>query len=131
MKTSRFHRVVLLVCLAAFASCAPAGPQSSPSVRHDPNRITLEELESNAQLSNLHELVQRLRPGWLRGRGPDSFRQVTVVKVYYDNTLLGGPDTLRNIRVDGVVSLRFFDASEATQRWGIGNTQGAILVSTH
>lgn len=130
MKTSRLHRFVLLVCLAA-AACAPAAPSSGPTVRHDPNRITREEIENNLQLSNAHDLVQRLRPGWLRVRGPDSFRQITVVKVYYDNAFLGGPESLRNIRVDGVMSLQFFDASEATQRWGIGNTQGAILVSTH
>jgi hypothetical protein len=133
MKTPRLHPAFLAAFLLALPACAsaPQGLQSGPMVRHQANRISLEELQNNVQVSNLLELVQMLRPAWLRGRGVERIQNATSVQVYYDETRLGGPDALRNIRVEGVKSLQFFDAPEATLRWGIGNSQGAILVRTH
>lgn len=130
MKPNPF-RALLLASLLAVAACAPAGTRSGSSLHRDSRRITQEEIESNSQLPSLMELVQLLRPAWLRGRGVENVRHPTAVQVYYDNVLLGGPESLRNVRVTGVVSLQYFDAAEATLRWGTGNTQGAIAIRTH
>jgi hypothetical protein len=52
------------------------------------------------------------------------------IKVYLDNAYLGFRDALERVPLGGVEYVRFYTAREATQRWGGGHLQGAILVST-
>jgi hypothetical protein len=44
--------------------------------------------------------------------------------------LLGGLDTLDEVSIDAVTGVQFFDAAAAVLRWGAGNEDGAILLST-
>lgn len=134
-------RPVLLVLLgASLAACAgnaaEAGSAASPSagqaqVRRSPNRISLQEIESSGAL-DLYDLVQRLRPMWLRSRGAGSINRLgdEVVKVYTDGVPVGGPGALRSIPTSRVRSLRYLSPSEATTKWGTGHARGAIEIST-
>jgi hypothetical protein len=111
------------------------------------NLISEEEVRaSNA--TNLVQLVQALRPMWLRREGagghsghngtntmdaPDP-NETTVsetgVRVYVERGLVGDIFALRQIAVADVTSVEFLDAAQATYRFGDGNPAGAIVVHT-
>jgi hypothetical protein len=74
--------------------------------------------------------VQSLRPRWLRISSPTTLTGRETIKVYLDGSLLGGPEQLQQITTSSISSIRFLDANEATQRWGLDHGQGAIVVST-
>lgn len=94
-----------------------------------------------------HELIYNTRMHWLVTRGANSVAEIArgeaegdfvinvtpgrdKIIVYMDDVRLGGVDTLRDVPVDGLTSARFFDAREATLRYGTGHAHGAILLST-
>ena len=79
---------------------------------------------------NAYEVVQRLRPRWLRPRGPASFQGSAPVIVFLDNVHSGTVEFLYGIPVEIISEIRFFDASDATNRWGTGLAGGAIEVLT-
>ncbi len=122
-------RLWTLILLIVAAGCASAGAQRETSPRRTSNIITAEEIRT-ATASNAYELVQMLRPGWLRTRGAQSIYNEGTIMVYYDQVRLGGPEALRSIPINAVTSLQFIDAASATQRWGTGHSHGAILVSS-
>jgi hypothetical protein len=83
-----------------------------------------------AGYSDAFTTVQTLRPQWLRQRGALSITQRESVKVYLDGSLYGGAESLRQITTRSISSIRYLDALEATQRYGLDHGQGAIVVST-
>lgn len=113
-----------IIAALALTACAAA---SSESPRFSPDRITRAEIEE-AGPSSAYDLVQKLRPLWLRNRGSTSFTQESDVVVYVDGTRSGGRDELRAIITDTVESLEYYDARRATSRFGPGHVDGAILV---
>ncbi len=124
----RFYTVMAMVFFAfACAGSTQGGTESSPSSR-DP--ITGDELESLPAQYSAYEAVQRLRGRWLRPRGPASFSGNAPVIVFMDNVRLGGVDVLMGIPLERVDTIRFFDAADATNRWGTGLAGGAIEVIT-
>jgi hypothetical protein len=78
-----------------------------------------------------YDAVEALRSNWLQPRGPDSFTAPSEVRVYLDNTLLGGVTTLRDITVSTVSFIKYYDGITATGRWGLGHGAGVIFVSQH
>ena len=118
---------------AAFALVAALGvvacaAQSAESSRSNTNLITQAEIAA-AGSSDAYQLVQRLRPIWLRTRGPTSVSQEGDVAVYVDGTHLGTREALRNLWTDDIESIQFLDAGRATLRFGAGHENGAILVT--
>jgi hypothetical protein len=99
-----------------------------------------------ASAANAYDLVRSVRPNWLNVRGENSFREtprgsgsgsnvqvvpgIDMLVVYLDNARLGGIEMLRQVPVASLTSLRYFDATAATHKWGSGHAHGAILVST-
>lgn len=145
----RSAHLTMLACSAAFcallaSACASSNntatttPNSTNSnlntaiasaVARSPNVISQVEIEGSG-VSNALQAVQRLRPNFLVVRGNISKRGNDVgVVVYANNSRLGGTSTLNDIPVHEVKRIEFLDASEATQRFGTGNTHGAILVT--
>jgi hypothetical protein len=83
--------------------------------------------------SDLYQAVQRLRPQWLivRARGGASGRgSGERVVVYLDGTRYGGIGSLRQISLGGIEEVRYYNSSEATNRFGTGHGAGAIVVLT-
>lgn len=124
----------LAVGLASFAGEAPAHAQetsaTAPSPRRDRTRITREEIQAR-NAANVYELIQSLRPNWLRGqRGTSSILRQVPTKVYQDGILMGSVDYLRTLNPAHVTGMQYLDATEATQRYGTDHTAGAILIST-
>ncbi|HEX2093069.1 MAG TPA: TonB-dependent receptor plug domain-containing protein [Longimicrobiaceae bacterium] len=149
-----------LVLLASAVLGSSLAAQSPQRVKRDRNRISQEEIQQSSA-SNLHDLVQGLRPHWLRIRGPSGRLQPAMsgtpassgqplvdpglaatssgkplmelgpqeIFVYVDGVRFGNQETLRTLTVSDVASLEFLDASSATQRWGTGHPNGAIVVN--
>jgi len=115
----------LLVALA-LAACA-AGTSSGSSFNSE--RITRAEIDAEGPTSAF-DLIQKLRPVWMRWRGSTSFTQETDVQVYLDGTRMGGREALRQIATSDIETIEHLDARRATARFGSGHVNGAILVRT-
>lgn len=120
-------RWFLVIGLAFAQACT--GTSGNRRTAPDHSAISTAELEASPY-ANVFEVVQALRPNWLRLKGPTSFRGVEYVRVYLDGSLLGAPEQLRLVTTRSIASVRFFDGVAATQRWGLDHGQGAIVVST-
>jgi xylan 1,4-beta-xylosidase len=123
---TRAARLSVLVLL--LTSCL-ASPHPATKPRVDYSVITAEQMEAQ-HYANVYEAVLALRANWLSTRGSDSFYQPSQVWVYLDNSRLGGVQTLTGITVHGVTAVRHLNGIEATARWGIGHSAGAIAVMT-
>jgi hypothetical protein len=122
------------------AAQAPAQPQARAQQqqrRGEPRRrrdvISQEEIaESGA--TNLYDVVQRLRPGWLRGGSASNLGGGgTGYVVYQNNSPMGGLDALRQMSPGYAESLRFLEGTEASNVLpGLGSRRvaGAIVVVT-
>jgi hypothetical protein len=98
--------------------------------RAQANVITRAEMERN-EYASLYEVVQALRGGWLRSRGPNTILgRPTEVQVMVDDMRLGGVGTLRSLTRDNVVAIAFVDPVAAAERWGGKYAQGTIVVTT-
>jgi hypothetical protein len=123
----RLPLVYVLFALATAACGGGYGGGSGSSSSRD--AITEAELAELTRL-NVFEVVQRLRPLWLRTRGEDSLFSSNAVVVYLDGARIGGPDALRSIAAADVQEVDYLDSREATTRYGAGHASGAILVRT-
>jgi len=120
-------RLVILFVLLVSADCSARRGQNA---RVDRNLITHEQITTN-RFTTAFDAVEALRSNWLHTKGTDSFGTPGQVRVYLDDTRLGGVETLREIAANTVVYIRYFDGVTATQRWGLDHGQGVIFVSTH
>lgn len=106
-----------------------ARPSTDGSISTDRTIVTREEL-SRTHYANLYDAVAGLRRNWLQGRGVDSFNNPSQVRVYLDNVLLGGTESLRNLPLNSVTYLKWFDGVAATMRWGTDHGAGVIFLSS-
>ena len=97
--------------------------------RSDRNTITQAQWGEH-RFSTAYDVVEALRANWLNTRGPDSFKNPSVVRVYLDNVSLGDKETLRTIAITTVVYIKYYDGLSATSRWGLDHGAGVIYVST-
>lgn len=124
--TTRAFNVAILFC-AMLGACSQHRDGSLPGQSLDV--ITREQL-TDRRFDNAYDAVQAMRSNWLETRGTDSFLTPSEVLVYQDNVKLGGTDQLRAITTMTIVSIRYFNGTEATSRWGVGHSAGVIQVST-
>lgn len=118
----------LLLVPTACGSRSTSADASAPSARRD--IIAREELD-RGQWANAYEAVRNLRPQWLRVRGRDTINsEPGTVQVVLDDVRLGGVDALRTLPLTGVVYFQWLDGISASQRWGTGFGNGAIVIST-
>ena len=128
-----FSRRVLATAMVALTACASGGGGAT-AAKQNPNVISTEEIvESSA--ANAYEVIQRLRPNFLRTRGAvhgtpggaNAMEMLDLV-VYLNENRLGGSDQLRQISTNDIREIRYFNSSEATTKWGTGHSAGAIQV---
>ena len=111
-------------------SVVPA-PQPMPRLRKDPNVISAEELASRSTLT-ARQVIEQLRPQFLRVRGTTTLgnaQTADVIWVYFDGTRMGSLEVLNNIGAHEIREIRYLNPSEATNRYGTGHVQGAILIT--
>ncbi len=116
----------LAICLIAVAGCATGRVRS----RIDRDVITRQQMLEN-KFVTVYDAVTALHSNWLNVRPNTLTSTQEDVVIYYDATRLGGPQELSNIRVTDVQYVEHLDAVAATQRYGVGHSQGVILVSSH
>lgn len=122
--------ITLAILLAATGCGMRSGGDLPPGSRSD--LIGFEELQQRGQYSNLYDLIDILRPRWLRAQGgPDTFTtREGQVQVHVDGNWLGGVAALRGISVPGVTSIQWLAPLDASARYGLDHSHGAIVVST-
>lgn len=134
---------LLLSCtVAVLAGCAPATAEGGASAgasagttasgaRIRANLITRAEIEGSGT-TNLYDAIQRLRPQWLRNASQTNYGGGgTELVVYQNTTLLGGIEALRQIAPGYAETVRYLDASTATNTLpGLGSRRvaGAIVI---
>lgn len=113
------------------AAAEPAAPTIVvPRARRTLNSITYEEVRTS-QVSDAYQLIQNLRPSWLRTpRGPTSINNHIDVAVFKDGVRLGSREALSSIPVIAIRTLRFYTAVEARQKFGGQTGTGAIEIYT-
>lgn len=112
-----------LVLLAAACGTVGGGSRGSSDL------LTREEIAASTA-STAYELLQQLRPQFLRGRGVSSVNDPRPVLpvVYMNNVHHGDLESLRMISVREISEVRFISAADATTRWGTGHAGGVIQI---
>ena len=128
----------LLVSFLVVGGCASGGTRtettgtaSATAQRGSSDVITAAELARVAQY-DLYAAINQLRPAFLATRGSSSLgvgSVAEVIQVYVDGVRRGDVQALRQINAVDVKEVRHLSATEATQRYGTGNTMGAIVVT--
>lgn len=119
------------IVAAALLTLGACNPKSARLAPQDRNMITADEIaKSNA--ANAFDAVERLRPAFLRTRGTESLSNPVppTPMIYVDGMRYGTLQSLSSVPTIGIVSIQYLNAIEATQRYGIGNEGGAILIIT-
>jgi hypothetical protein len=141
------RRVVAAFLAAGSLGCASGGSSTnvggdaaaavgaSRSTRRNPEIIDVAEISSRAsEAANALQIVQKLRPQMLQGRGVSSPTDVngetSRPKVYVDNVSYGDLGSLSNVIATQVLEIRYLNSRDATTRWGTGHMGGVILVTT-
>ena len=127
----QFMACVAIVLLLAVTGCATTGSGSSSSR----DIITEEELDEwGSTFSSAYQIVEQLRPQWLRKRGTVSLTSssglVDYIVVYEDRNRLGTPDELRRIAAQQVKEIQRYTPGEAIQFGPPDHPHGAIVVRT-
>src|SRR5512134_2052444 len=101
-----------LVLPIALVGCLSSARRSSGE---DPNVLTRDAMEA-AEVTNLYDAVQRLRPRWLQVRGGSrSMRLLTTdILVFQEQTLLGDIEVLRQLAPGMILSIRYLDGAVAS-----------------
>jgi hypothetical protein len=127
-EVSIMSRILVLALVAGLVACASGGRRSGA---RETDRITFQEIEV-LQVATAYEVVERLRPEFLRTRGATSVSNPVPQEavVYLDGLRQGGLDALRRISKESLREIRYIDSRDATTQYGTGHRGGAILVVT-
>lgn len=131
-------KVAILAAVAATlligSGCATGGGTTDPG---DPDLLTRSELVEHPSYTAM-QMIRQFRPIWLRDRnasfnalGIEDIANPRGIRVYFDGMdQRRGIDALEYLPVSNVRQMRKLDAADATMRFGIGHSAGAILVTT-
>jgi hypothetical protein len=122
---------LVLGALLSGAACSSSRSAGSAAVSPQ-NELTLEQIRNSGGNDAL-EVVQRLRPLWLRTRSQSSINGPNTILVYMNETRLGGVEALRGYPLEAITKITYLTASEAANKlMGTGTTvvDGAIVLST-
>ncbi len=98
------------------------------------NQIIARDELKKVAYTNAFDAVSQLRPNWLSAARQRSSTEredggaAGVIVVYLDGTRLGTLDALRQVALGDIDEIQYFDAGEATNRFGTGHPAGAINV---
>ena len=128
MRAKTFVGVLLSCAVCACGSAAStAGTQAAPAGRSSNSVLTQSQLAATNS-ENLYDAIAKLHPDWLSSRGPTSVTDATPTSasVFMGGSLLGRAEALKDMRVDDVSEVRYWDAGRAAARFGMGHPRGVI-----
>lgn len=147
---SRLSALIPFAVVASLAACASAGTSSGTSsgtasgTRSSPDHITTAEIQSSGA-SNAFDLINRLRPNWLRPPSMGSLSplptdptrtssaRTQLIVVYLDGHRLGDIQSLRSLSLSGLQSFEWLDATRAAtvlNEVGSDPIAGAIVIKS-
>ena len=104
-------------------------PSAGATPREARDVLTRDQM-IGANASTVYDAVQKLQPDWLSSHGPVSMTDPTpTVASVYMNGAQVGLEYLRNLRPDDVDRIRYYEAGEASARFGMGHQRGVIEIS--
>lgn len=123
--------VAAILSIAACSQQSTTGASQSKVAPKNRNLITSDEI-ATVNASDAYQLIQELRPNFLRTQGGVSPHNDTppVPLVYVDGVHTGDVTNLRNVPATGIVSIEYLNGMMATQRFGTVAGGGAILITT-
>ena len=127
-------KLPLVIAVAVLAvSCASSGTRTDATrqqTRRSRDVIVQAEIDSTSA-ADAYQVIQLLRPEWLRSRGAGSMGGAPQMPVaYVDGQRYGELQSLQSFRIGTFKELRYYSASEATNRWGTGHTGGVVFLTT-
>jgi len=126
----RFFKILTIILVVGLIACSSSGRSAGDRPNRSTNVLYEEEiLQTNA--FNVYELISKLRPRWLYGRGPKSLYNTVanVPMVYVNGVRHGTVESLYNLHISNISEIKYLNASDATTRFGPDHTSGAILVT--
>ncbi len=131
----------ITISAAAFSAavvlgaCASSGGSRTTVQSSSADYVTSIEIAATGA-NNAYDLINRLRPRWLRTQAPGSIGagvRSQVVAVYLDGVRLGGLDALRSLSTAGIKTMQYYDATRAAtvlRDPGSEPIAGAIVINT-
>lgn len=119
-----------VVTLAAVIACASAGATGNGTYR-DPVAISEQEIAASNE-SNAFDVVQRLRPMFLKTRGRSTINagRSEYASVFVDGAYYGQLNSLRNLIPNQIHEIRYLSGPESAGKYGLGYGSGAIEIRT-
>jgi type IV pilus biogenesis protein CpaD/CtpE len=132
MRIARAGTLVLVALLTGLlAGCASTGGTSAEGRRSD--LLTRDEI-MGAEVTNLYDVIDRLRPRWLMVRSTRSFNMETVIVVFQNDMHLGTTEALKQMSPELAYEIAYMDGARASATLpGITSGQhveAAIIVRT-
>ena len=123
------HALFLMLFTATSASGCVSAASQTGSAPSSNNRLTRTQLASS-NLDNLYDAIAKLRPEWLSSRGPTSVTDATPtsVSVFMNGSMLGKGDYLKQVSLLDVTEVRYYEAAQASARFGMGHPRGVIEI---
>ena len=120
-------RPFFVLTLAAGLACASSG--TSGTARRDPNLITEQEIAASTE-SNVFDVVNRLRPMFLKTRGRSTINAggSEYASVFLDGQYYGELGSLRNIVASQIHEIRYLNGPDAVSKYGMRYGSGAVDV---
>lgn len=117
---------LLATCLMLGCAGAPAAGDQGSGGR---NTLSREQLQATNS-EELYAAIAKLRPEWLSSRGPTSVSDPTPTSasVFMNGSLLGRAEYMREMRVIDVTEVRYWNAGQASARFGMGHPRGVIEI---
>lgn len=122
--THRVVRQLFAAAALALAGCVHRAPLVATS---DPNVLTEQEIR-DARAASIYDVIARLRPGYLRDRGPISISSSDrdVATVFLNAQEYGPIDILRNVPASDIAEVRYFSGIDAVTKFGRWYGTGVI-----
>lgn len=118
-------------CMLAFA-IAGCSSKATPETggRTDQNLLTQQQLAST-NADNLYDALEKLRPEWLRSRGPISMTNAepSRASIFMNGQMMGKPDFLRDVNIIDITEVRYWPAGPAAAKFGMGHPRGVIEIT--
>ncbi|MFC1492996.1 hypothetical protein ACFL6O_03480 [candidate division KSB1 bacterium] len=128
----RLVTAAVIVFSLILLNCGSTAP-GTKRTNYDRNLIVEEEILKTGAVS-AYDLINKLRPFWLRGRGSRSVNFTETADfpiIYVNGQKFGTIETLREISNSNITEIRFLPSSDATIRFGMNHGGGAIMIKIH
>lgn len=132
MKARRWWSMALAAALmaAVTAGCVRAHPEATSQGRN----VIDEDQIAALRVTSAYDVVTRLRPDFLHGRGRESndpLVPATPVHVYVESAYYSDDvNVLKSIPASDLEEIRFYQSYEAQYKFGSGHLGGVIQLMT-